>query len=115
MNAQEAKDRAVSWRNNPGVRPTPLIAKEVAFALVVELDRLECETAPIVLNKTPQPLFVYWNKLGEVRVLDVDEAILINGDPEWAHIATLNSKAYLQNVLNKNAKLVAELRKTSKE
>lgn len=61
-------------------------------------------------KKIPPPLFVYWNKFGEIQVLDVDEAALIKAEPEWTHIATLAPKTYLQNILNQNAKLVAELR-----
>lgn len=55
-----------------------------------------------------EPLLVYMNKLGEVIVLTVDDAVLFD-DIEFRHIASIDPKSYLQTILNKNAKLVADL------
>ena len=40
MDVQEALARAESWRNSPGIRPEPVIAREVAATLASELSRV---------------------------------------------------------------------------
>lgn len=39
MDLQEALARAESWRNNPGIRPEPKIAREVVIALATNASR----------------------------------------------------------------------------
>ena len=62
-----------------------------------------------------EPLFVYINKIGDIRVEDVDGALSVNiGIYDWRLIATIVPKSYLCTTLNKNAKLVAALMKEGK-
>lgn len=56
-----------------------------------------------------EPLFVYVNKLGDVRVEDSTGAALLAADPALRLIASLEPRTYIQNILNQNAKLVAAL------
>ena len=54
-----------------------------------------------------QPFYIFINNIGDVKVEESPEALSAN--PEWRQIATIDPKKYLQEVLNKNAKLVAAL------
>jgi Zn-finger protein len=58
-----------------------------------------------------EPLFVFMNKMGEVVVKDLDDAkVFICTDFDWIHIASLEPRTYIENILNSNAKLVSLLR-----
>lgn len=59
------------------------------------------------------PLCVFMNNAGDVVVKDLDEARALD-DPEWRHIGSIEPKGYIQNILNKNPKLVRVLLNVSK-
>ena len=58
-----------------------------------------------------EPLFIYMNKIGDVKVEELEDARILEDDPLWEHIATVEPKAYLRDMLNKNAKIVADFRR----
>jgi hypothetical protein len=51
------------------------------------------------------------NKIGDVKVEEISDARILEDDPLWEHIATIEPKAYLRDMLNKNAKIVADFRR----
>lgn len=57
-----------------------------------------------------EPLFIYMNKIGDIKVEEIEDARILEDDPLWEHIATVEPKAYLRDMLNKNAKVVADFR-----
>lgn len=59
-----------------------------------------------------EPLFIYMNKSGDVKVEEISEARILEDDSLWEHIATIEPKSYLRNMLNKNAEIVADFRRT---
>ena len=46
-------------------------------------------------------LFIYKNKNGDIKVEELDDAHILEDDPLWEHIETVEPKAYLKNLLNK--------------
>ena len=58
-----------------------------------------------------EQLFIYMNKMGDVKVEELSEARNLEDDPLWEHIATIEPKTYLRSMLNKNAKIVACFRR----
>jgi len=58
-----------------------------------------------------EPLFIYMNKSGDVKVEEISEARILEDDSLWEHIATIEPKSYLHNILNRNAEIVADLRR----
>ena len=56
-----------------------------------------------------RPLFIYINKLREVRVEEWETNVILKEDPLWEHIATIDPRLYLLDLLNKNAEIVAHL------
>ena len=52
------------------------------------------------------------NRIGNVKVEEIEDAHLLEDDPLWEHIATIDPKAYLSSMLNKNAKIVAAFWRT---
>ena len=54
-------------------------------------------------------LFIYMNKIGDVKVEELEGARKLEDDQLWEHIATIEPKTYLRDMLNKNAKIVADL------
>ncbi len=55
------------------------------------------------------PLFVFLNKTGEVRVEPTAVATALEKDPAWRHIASLEPRVYLQYVFDHNPALVTAL------
>jgi len=51
------------------------------------------------------------NKSGDVKVEEISEARILEDDSLWEHIATIEPKSYLHNILNRNAEIVADLRR----
>ena len=58
-------------------------------------------------QKAMQPLFIFINNIGDVRVEESPDALTVT--PEWRQIATVDPKNYLEKILNGNVKLVAAL------
>lgn len=58
-----------------------------------------------------EPLFIYMNKIGDIKVEELEDARVLEDDPLWEHIATIEPKLYLRDMLNKNAKIVADFRR----
>ena len=49
--------------------------------------------------------FIYINKTnGLVRVESLDTARNIDGNPEWKHVATINTHVVLENILRASVK-----------
>ena len=51
------------------------------------------------------PAFIYvhaWNVI--VRVESLDTARFIDGNPEWKHVATINTHVVLEQILRANGK-----------
>jgi len=51
------------------------------------------------------------NKSGDVKVEEISEARILEDDSLWEHIATIEPKSYLHKILNRNAEIVADLRR----
>ena len=91
------------------------IPDNAVAGLIEKLDALELANdklaqashAQNLRNKAIQPLFIYINNIGDVRVEDSPDAL--TNTPEWRQIATIDPKKYLEIILNGNAKLVAAL------
>lgn len=57
-------------------------------------------------------IFVYQHKKTlEIRVEYIDKAKILEDDPDWWHNATIEPRAYLQNVLENNKNLIDEMKK----
>ncbi len=53
-------------------------------------------------------LFIFWNKLGEIKVRGLTESLEFKESPEWEHIATIEPSVFIENVLNKFPQVVAK-------
>lgn len=56
-------------------------------------------------------LFIYMNKIGDIRVEKLEEAVILEEHESWEHIATIDPQKYLQTMLNKYPKVVADFRR----
>jgi len=58
-----------------------------------------------------EALFIYMNKIGYIKVEEIEDAHTLEDDPLWEHIATIEPKAYLRGMLNKHPKVVSDFRR----
>ena len=56
------------------------------------------------------PLFIYINNTGDIKVEEIEDARSLEYDPLWNHISSIEPKEYLRYLLNKNPKIVDDLR-----
>jgi len=54
-------------------------------------------------------VFVYV-KGQQIKAVYHDEALILEDDPEWEHIASLDARAYIQHVLEQNPVLISRMR-----
>jgi hypothetical protein len=54
-------------------------------------------------------VFVYV-KDQQIKAVYLDDALSLEDDPEWEHIASLDARSYIQHVLEQNPVLVSRMR-----
>jgi hypothetical protein len=51
-------------------------------------------------------LFIYRNAAGTIKVEEIEAVKLLEDDCEWQHIATIEPKLFLENMLNVEPRIV---------
>lgn len=56
------------------------------------------------------PLLIYISRSGDIEVVDIDNAQKHEEDPDYEHVATIDPRSWIENLLIKNPDFIKDFR-----